>query len=46
MWEVFNLTNTPGFDIPSSDIFSASFGQILSTIGTPRRMQFALKINF
>ena len=45
-WEVFNLSNTTNFNIPNTDIFSTSFGQILSTIETPRVMQFALKINF
>lgn len=45
-WEVFNLTNTPGFNNPTTDIFSTSFGQILSTITEARVMQFAFKINF
>ena len=44
--EVFNLTNTPNFDIPENRIKEDDFGKILDTITDPRVMQFALKINF
>lgn len=45
-WEVFNAFNTVNFNNPITDIFSPSFGQITRTIGNPRLMQFAAKINF
>jgi hypothetical protein len=45
-WEVFNAFNNVTFSSPAADIFSASFGQITSTVSTPRLMQFALRLNF
>ncbi|MDA2913465.1 hypothetical protein MYX77_05820 [Acidobacteriia bacterium AH_259_A11_L15] len=45
-WEIFNLFNNTNFDNPEQEIFDDDFGQIVETIGTPREMQFALKINF
>ena len=45
-WEVFNAFNNVTFSNPAADIFSASFGQITSTVSTPRLMQFALRLNF
>lgn len=45
-WEVFNAFNTVNFNNPITDIFSPSFGQITRTIGNPRLMQVAAKINF
>lgn len=45
-WEVFNAFNNVNFNIPVTDIFSPSFGQITRTVGNPRLMQFALKLNF
>jgi hypothetical protein len=45
-WEVFNAFNNVNFSLPETDIFSPSFGQILSTNTQPRLMQFALKFNF
>ena len=45
-WEVFNALNTVNFADPITDIFSPSFGQVTRTIGNPRLMQFAAKINF
>ncbi|MFQ5741507.1 MAG: TonB-dependent receptor domain-containing protein, partial [Acidobacteriota bacterium] len=45
-WEVFNITNNTNFNIPVTNIFSTSFGQITRTVGNPRLMQFAVKINF
>lgn len=44
--EAFNLTNTPHFWTPDTNAASLTFGQILSTTGTPRVIQFALKISF
>ena len=45
-WEVFNAFNNVNFADPITDIFSPSFGQITRTIGNPRLMQFAVKLNF
>ena len=45
-WEIFNVFNTVNFHIPNTNFFSTSFGQILRTVGGPRLMQFALKVNF
>ena len=44
--EAFNMTNTPHFWAPDTNAGSLTFGQILSTTGTPRVIQFALKITF
>ena len=44
--EAFNLTNTPSFSAPGTNIDVASGGVVLSTISTPRQVQFALKFNF
>jgi len=43
--EFFNVTNTPAFGAPTSNIQSATVGQILSA-GEPRDIQFALKLAF
>ncbi len=45
-WEVFNAFNNTNFQIPATNIFSASFGQVTRTVTNPRVMQFALKVNF
>ncbi len=45
-WEVFNAFNNVNFNVPVTDIFNRSFGQVTRTIGEPRLMQFALKVNF
>ncbi len=45
-WEVFNAFNNTNFSVPVTDVFSRSFGEVTRTIGEPRLMQFALKINF
>lgn len=48
--EFFNFINNVNFDLPGTDattrfnINSTSFGQITSTLGAPRIVQFALKI--
>jgi hypothetical protein len=44
--EAFNLTNTPPFGLPNSDMAAAYFGKVTGTDGNPRIMQFAAKINF
>jgi hypothetical protein len=45
-WEVFNLTNHPSLGLPNSELGSADFGTIRSTVSTPRQMQFGLKFLF
>jgi hypothetical protein len=57
-WEIFNLTNTPRFDVGSLQgaasqgngnlLFTNSFtfGQFTSTLTKPRVMQFALRYSF
>jgi hypothetical protein len=50
--EMFNVLNRPNFGNPSTTIFSAggalqpAAGTIGTTIGTPRQIQFALKLLF
>ena len=44
--EAFNLTNTPVFAAPASNISYPNFGQISSTINSGRQVQFALKLLF
>jgi hypothetical protein len=51
--EVFNVFNHPIFARPLSDLSASSFGQIFATAntspvgtGTPRQMQFMLRLNF
>lgn len=43
--ELFNLTNTPPFGLPTADVQSPSAGQVLSA-GSPRIAQFSLKLSF
>ena len=43
--EFFNFTNTPHFGGPTVNIQSPAAGKILSA-GTPRQIQFALKLMF
>lgn len=45
-WEVFNVTNHPSYGLPNSNLGSADFGTIRSTVSTPRQMQFGLKLLF
>lgn len=51
-WEVFNVTNTPRFDVATmafnngSNGNSDSFGRYTSTLTNPRVMQFALRYTF
>jgi hypothetical protein len=44
--EAFNLTNTPSFSAPGTNIDTASGGIVTSTISAPRNIQFGLKLNF
>jgi hypothetical protein len=45
--EFFNAFNTPQFGDPQLEQDTVStFGTILNTVGSPRIMQFALKLNF
>ena len=44
--EAFNLTNSPSFSAPGSNIDTASGGVVSSTISTPRNIQFGLKLIF
>ncbi|MGH9658969.1 MAG: TonB-dependent receptor domain-containing protein [Bryobacteraceae bacterium] len=45
-WEVFNLTNTPFFGLPTVDITNAAVGAITTLAGDARIMQFALTLKF
>jgi hypothetical protein len=44
--EAFNLTNSPHFANPNTDLSQAQFGAITQTIGTPRILQFGARIKF
>jgi hypothetical protein len=44
--EAFNLTNSPTFSAPGTNIDTASGGVVTSTLSNPRNIQFALKLNF
>ena len=44
--EAFNLTNTPQFGRPNSNLNSPQFGVISTQANNPRQMQFALKLLF
>jgi len=44
--EEFNIFNTPQFGNPSGTIGVASGPAITSTVGNPRQMQFALRLQF
>ena len=52
-WEVFNVTNTPRFDVGSMSLANntslssvTSFGNFTSTLSNPRVMEFALRYSF
>jgi hypothetical protein len=44
--EFFNLFNHPVFDLPNATIGSPSAGRITATVGTPRDIQFSLRLAF
>ncbi len=44
--EFFNIFNHPHFGLPDNNVQSPTFGQILTTTGSPRDIQFALKLMF
>jgi hypothetical protein len=46
-FETFNLFNWVNFGFPASNVSNqGTFGQITSTLGDPREMQFAVKLYF
>jgi hypothetical protein len=45
-WEAFNVLNHPAWGLPNATLTSPQFGQITSTNGSMRQMQFALKYVF
>ena len=44
--EMFNVLNTAQFDLPNAAIGAANAGTITSIVGTPRQIQFGLKVVF
>lgn len=44
--EFFNFTNTPRFAIPGTAFGGSQFGQVTSTLGTPRHTQFGVRFEF
>jgi hypothetical protein len=44
--EAFNLTNSPSFSAPGTNIDTPSGGVVTSTISTPRNIQFGAKVTF
>lgn len=44
--EAFNLTNTPHFANPHSDLSRGSFGTVTQTTGNARILQFAARLTF
>jgi hypothetical protein len=47
--EGFNITNTPNFAVPASNVSSSSFGHITSTFGSAadqRILRVSAKLNF
>ncbi len=44
--EAYNLTNTPSFRNPVSDLGASNFGQITRTRGGPRLLQLGVKLRF
>ncbi len=45
-WEMFNLMNTPQFDLPNAAIGTPAAGRITGIVGTPRQMQLGLRFSF
>jgi hypothetical protein len=44
--EIFNAFNTAQFDLPNAAIGAANAGTITAIVGTPRQIQFGLKVLF
>jgi hypothetical protein len=44
--EAFNVTNTPVFATPDSNLEDPNFGVVSSTANTERQLQFGLKFYF
>ncbi|MBM3729188.1 MAG: TonB-dependent receptor [Acidobacteria bacterium] len=44
--EAFNIWNTPQFGLPNATIGAGNAGTITSTVGNPRQLQLALRIQF
>jgi hypothetical protein len=44
--EIYNLFNKAHFGVPVTDLSQDDFGKFTSTIGTPRRIQLALRYEF
>jgi len=44
--EAFNLTNSPTFNPPGTNIDTSSGGVVTSTLSAPRNIQGALKFSF
>jgi hypothetical protein len=44
--EFFNLLNTPKFWLPNTTFNNVQFGQVSSTAGLPRVLQFSLRVQF
>lgn len=44
--EFFNFTNTPRFAVPDTAFGSSQFGQVTSTLGSPRRTQVGVRFEF
>ena len=45
-WDVFNVTNTPAYGKPVTNIESPDAGKVRSTVSSPRQMQFAIRLEF
>ena len=44
--EAYNVFNNTHLGLPDTNLTSSEFGRITSTVGTPRKMQFALRYQF
>ncbi|HLZ13510.1 MAG TPA: TonB-dependent receptor [Candidatus Acidoferrum sp.] len=44
--EFFNFSNTPRFNVPNTNFGSTQFGQVTSTLGSPRHSQIGVRFEF
>jgi Carboxypeptidase regulatory-like domain/TonB dependent receptor len=44
--EFFNFTNTPRFNLPHTSFGDSQFGQVTSTLGSPRHTQIGVRFEF